>query len=386
LKLARRAGSSEKVHLNTVLQIMKRYLLPLAACTSLACGAESKPAVAPKAGASVRWVGRVDLTQGEAPKFAWSGSGLVAKVSGATLSVKLSTQGTSDDVYFQPVVDGAPAARVKVPPGEHTLVLASGLAPGPHTLELYRETEGNHGVSVFGGFVEGTLEPAPAATDRLLEIIGDSISAGYGNLGSEQHPNFGPDPSGGCHFTTETESAYLSYGAVAARTLGAEASILALSGWGAYRAYDSGTTNVMASVYANTLGTVTTPAWGFERKPQVVVINLGTNDFAKGNPGQSEFTGAYSALLGSVRGKYPEAWIFCMIGPMLYGEGLSAATTYITSIVAGAKANGDSKVRLLDVGQQDALRGTGCDWHPNAATHATLGARLASEIRSTVGW
>ena len=79
----------------------------------------------PKAGASVRWLGRVDLANG-APRFAWSGSGLVAKVSGTTLSVKLSSQGTSDDVYFQPVIDGAPVARVKLPPGEHTVLLASG--------------------------------------------------------------------------------------------------------------------------------------------------------------------------------------------------------------------------------------------------------------------
>ena len=61
---------------------------------------------------------------------------------------------------------------------------------------------------------------------RVVEIVGDSISAGFGNLGSETHPGYGPDPTGGCGFTTDTESAYLTYGAVAARALGIEVIVL----------------------------------------------------------------------------------------------------------------------------------------------------------------
>lgn len=356
--------------------------LPLAGC-----GSDSKPSNTESDGpAAVRWVGRVDATNPDAPQFSWSGSGLVAKVSGKTISLKIKTQGTGDDIYLQPVIDGTPAPRVVAPFGDNTVVVGSNLSGGDHVVELYRENEGKLGSSVFGGFVEGTLKSPPSAPERLIEIVGDSISAGYGNLGEEQHPNSGADPSGGCRFSTKTESAYQTYGAMAARALHAEWSIVAASGWGVYRDNLGSKTNVLPLVYGNTLGVPTSPPWGFDPKPQVVVINLGTNDFAQGDLGQTEFQGAYSAFLATVREKNPDAWIFCMIGPLLYGTGLASAQTYINAAVDEATAAGDSKIQVLDVGQQDATKGTGCDWHPSIAEHTRVSERLVTAIKTAVGW
>jgi hypothetical protein len=157
--------------------------------------------------AGVRWVGRVDIGDPALPRFAWSGSGLVATVSGTTISIRLKTEGASDPVFFQPVVDGTPGQRFSVPSSEQTIALGTGLGDGNHVVELYRETEGRYGDSVFLGFAEGILKAPPTGEGRLIEVVGDSISAGYGNLGMEEHPNYGPDPNGGCRFSTETESA-----------------------------------------------------------------------------------------------------------------------------------------------------------------------------------
>jgi len=353
----------------------------------VACGSGSSRTPDSEASqGAVRWVGRADLTVPDAAKFSWSGSGFVAKVSGKNISVKLKSEGAGDEVFLQPVIDGAVVARVSVPLGEKTVALASGLSGGEHVVELYRDSEGKLGNSVFEGFVAGSLRAPPVASGRLIEIVGDSISAGYGNLGNEAHPNSGPDPSGGCHFSTSTESAYQTYGALAARSLGAEWSIIAASGWGVYRDNQNKTTNVMPNVYANTLGASQNPTWGFEPKPQVVVINLGTNDFANGDPGQSEFQGAYSAFLTTVREKNPDAWILCMIGPLLYGTGLTTATAAITASVSEAVAQGDAKIQILDVGQQDATLGTGCDWHPSLQEHERMAGKLASAVKAALGW
>jgi Carbohydrate esterase 2 N-terminal/GDSL-like Lipase/Acylhydrolase family len=336
--------------------------------------------------AGVRWIGRVDLSDPAAPRFAWSGTGFAATVTGSAISVKLRTVASSDPIYFQPVIDGAPGARFAVATGARVVTLASGLAPGAHAVALYRETEGRFGDTVFEGFTGGVLGVPPASPGRFIEIVGDSISAGYGDLGSEQHPGYGPDPDGGCVFSTQTESAYATYGALAARALGADPSILAVSGWGMSRDNGSSTGDVLPLVYADTLGLRPGPTWGFRPEPQAVVVNLGTNDFAGGDPGQAQFEGAYGAFIATLRAKYPDAYVFCAVGPLLYGPGLTMAQAYVQDVVASARARGDARVKYLDLGTQNISLGTGCQYHPSTTEHQAMATTLEAALRSALGW
>ena len=70
--------------------------------------------------------------------------------------------------------------------GTKKIALASALADGPHDVLLYRRSEASFGESSFAGFDVApsaylAADPAPA---RRLEVIGDSISGGYGNEGT----------------------------------------------------------------------------------------------------------------------------------------------------------------------------------------------------------
>lgn len=76
-------------------------------------------------------------------------------------------------------------------------VLAHDLQPQPHSLILIKRTEPVVALSVFSGFEladNNTLMPPVPAFGRRLEVIGDSISCGYGNLGVPP-----------CPFTAATE-------------------------------------------------------------------------------------------------------------------------------------------------------------------------------------
>lgn len=334
----------------------------------------------------MRWVGRVDVSDVNAIKFAWSGTGFVGTFSGPAVSVKLRTEG-GGEIYFQPVVDGVPGTRFSVTSTEKAYDLATNLSAGSHQVALYRETEGKgFGYSVFSGFAAGVPGEPPAFSGRLIEVIGDSISAGYGNLGAEQHPGYGQDPSGGCVFETKTESAYLAYAQVAARALNADASVLAGSGWGIYSDNTGHTQNVMPALFANTLGQQALPAWTFVAQPQAVVINLGTNDSSAHTLTADNFKPAYAAFLTTIRSKYPNALILCAVGSMLYGADRTNAVQYIEELVAARAAQGDKDLKLLELGSQDPLQGTGCHWHPNVAEDARMAGLLVAELKASLGW
>ncbi len=330
----------------------------------------------------VRWIGRADTSDPAGPKFSWSGTGFAATIYGTSIKVKLA----NDNAYFfQPVIDGKKGSRFAVEQGQGEYTLGTGLDGCAHHVELYRETEANAGTSQFLGVTEGTLLSPPTFSGRVIEIIGDSISAGYGNLGSEEHPNYGDDPNGGCPYSYETQSAYETYGALAARNVNADASIIAISGFGMYQSNQNSMNDVLPEYFDHTLGLLPSPTWAFATEPDAVVINLGTNDFAMGDPG-SGFVDAYVAFTSRIRTLYPDAWIFCAAGPMLSGDSLTQLDAYLNQTISERADAGDTRISLLDLGAQDALNGTGCQWHPNVAEHERLAGILTSALKSKLGW
>jgi len=338
-------------------------------------GAENVTVVA----AGVRWIGRVDTSDLSAPRFAWTGTGFTARFSGTAVGVEL---GNDDAYFFQVVIDGNKAQRFQAAKGRAVRSLATGLASGSHTLELYRENEAGYGISQFFGITEATLETPPPALGRLIEFVGDSITAGYGNLGNEPHPNYAnPSP---CTFSFDTQSAYMSYGAVTARALGADASIVAVSGWGVYRSRTGDANEVLPKVYGGALGLSTPAAWDFRVKPQAVVINLGTNDFGPGDPGDA-FAAALGTFVDTVRMRYPAAWIFCAVGTMYSAAQHAKALSYAQSVVF-ARGRDSGKVAVVDLGLQDALQGTGCDWHPSAAEDQRMADVLVPVMKQKLSW
>jgi len=40
----------------------------------------------------------------------------------------------------------------------------------------------------------------------------------------------------------------------------------------------------------------------------------------------------------------------------------------------------------LNFGSQDATKGTGCDWHPNAAEQKRMADILTAELKTSLGW
>jgi lysophospholipase L1-like esterase len=347
--------------------ILKKYLL--GSIKELPVGTPTTP--------GVLYVGRFDTSDPAGPKFAWSASTIKANFQGTGISAKIKSTG---DNWFNVVIDGIVQKPVNTPSGATTTaVLASGLTNGKHTVELVKRTEASIGETQFLGFTvtDGSLLAPPAESSKRIEFIGDSITCGYGNEGTTQYQSF----------TAKNENAYLAYGSVTARQLGADCIVESWSGKGAYRNYGGSAGDLMPDVYPQILPYSKTPTWDYTKWiPNVVVINLGTNDFSTGTPDKAAFTKAYSSFVDRVRSQYPNAHIYCAIGPMLSWDSLANAKECITSAVSQKNTSGDTKVHFIEFPVQDQANGIGEDWHPSIKTHQLMADQLTAQIKKDLGW
>ncbi len=329
----------------------------------------------PSAEPSVHLAGRVDASDPENVRFAWSGTGIVARFSGTSVAARLG-----GGQQYTVLVDGELLPKL-IPSGISSL-LAENLADGTHVVEIYRRTEANQGESVFSGFDfgAGALLAPPAPPERRIEIIGDSITCGYGNEGADMS----------CGFTPDTENHYLTYGAIAARAVGAELSTVAWSGKGVVCNYGddaASCTDPMPVYYDRILPSRPDSIWSFSAwQPHAVVVNLGTNDFGTMvDPPQADFETAYAALLARIRAAYPDAVIFCTLGP---GSGTEHTTSlgFIANAVQARVAEGDTKVTTFALPATNSSDGYGCDWHPSLRTHERMAEALTAALRAELGW
>jgi lysophospholipase L1-like esterase len=272
---------------------------------------------------------------------------------------------------FTVVIDGGTPKSVTSTSGQNSLSLATGLTNGEHDVLIWRNTEASTGVTQFTGLSNfgtgGALLAPPIAPARRIEIIGDSLSAGAGVEGTSTTCNPNIDA-----FTNN----YLAYGSVAARTVKADVVTIAWSGIGVYRSYSS-SAPTMPQRYSDAIPNDST-AWDFTKyQPHVVVMNLGTNDFGSGNPGQP-YVDAYVDFAKTVRSKYATA-NFILID-MYGGERLTA----VNSVVSALKSGGDSKVEMLSF--NSVQNNLACNQHPNQAAQAAMGGVLATRLKALMGW
>ena len=326
--------------------------------------------------ANVRYVGRFDLADEAGPRCTWPASTVAFTVSGGSVGVRLKDNGKN---FWQVVINGESTGVLALQPGEQVYPVAKDLPPGRHTIELVKRTESFVGVTQVLGVVidDGAkLWPTPERV-RRIEVIGDSISCGYGNEAASKEEKF----------SAATENAWLAYGAVGARAVEADYVCIA---WSGKKLWPD---NSIVDLYGRTLATSDKSVWDFARwTPDVVVVNLGTNDFnSKGNPDEAGWVAAYVEFIAQIRGRYPKAAVYCAVGTMMsdWPESRKPRTVilgYLEKVIAQANAAGGAPVRLIDFGVQKKENGIGADWHPGAKTHELMGAQLAETLKRDLGW
>lgn len=271
-------------------------------------------------------------------------------------------------LYSVRVDDEAPRI-LPVTPGTGSYVLGEKLSPDrPHTVVVTRETEALAGAHEMIGFElvpGGELLPLPKdrETRREIEIIGDSITCGYGILGTDAS----------CKFSYATERASEAYGVLAGRALGVDVAQVCWSGRGVYRNYDEPDQPTMPQLWK--------PARAPQKLPSAVVVHLGTNDvLAPRAPFDPKaFEDAYVSFLDRIREAYPKPPIFVAISPMLEGPNRTLVTASIERIVARRRSDGESRLDTIAFDEQGQR--VGCDWHPDREMHRVMAKQLEAALR-----
>jgi lysophospholipase L1-like esterase len=330
---------------------------------------------------NIQYIGRICFQNPERPRFTFPGTQINACFTGTSL--KLWAKPKSG--YFMAQIDQSEPFKVALM-GERdsVITIAAALPQGCHTVRLMYVIEGYELKPDFRGFIldtGSTLLPPPALPERTIEFIGNSITCGYGN-----EAMVASDP-----FEYETENHYLTYAQLTCRALEARAHVVARSGIGVYRSYDgpkAGTPdNVMTTEYEYTNLYDRSERWDFSRfQPQLVCINLGTNDLSTNNYDTALLKAAYQRFLKQVRSHNPKAKIVFLCGSMLNGKELEIARTILNEVTEEAHQRGDKDVYRFDFTPQTGELGYGASWHPSLKQHEKMAAELTTFLRKLMKW
>jgi hypothetical protein len=319
---------------------------------------------------AVALIGRFDLSDPKQPVFTYSGCTIRTVFTGTSVEAILLDAELKNS--FAVILDGRMSVlATNLANGAY--VLAKGLPSGRHTLEIIRRTEWHGGNTTFAGLridADATLLP-PEVSTRRIEFIGDSYTCGYGNEGKSRDE----------HFSYATENSYLSFGALTARALHAEALFVCRSGIGMVQSYDGNKEFNMPKLYDEVVQKKDIVWDSFRYEPQLVVIDLSDNDYAK-PLNRDAFINAYLRFLARLRDHYPDAKIVCIVGPSPANETWQKWQSDVHTVINQRCAT-DPQVYFFAISNFELH---GSDWHPNLDEHRKVAGELTPFLQKLMGW
>lgn len=318
----------------------------------------------------------------------WTASGFEISVDAPTVSVDFTSDAsypTMYEAYVTVIVDGQQDSSqwrvIPVSPQGGSYVVADHLSPGTHTIQVLKRSEvGMAKLAVTGvEFPDGgkLLAPPADTNTRKIEVIGDSITCGFGDMA----------PDSGTAFTTQYEDGLHTYATIAARALNADINVTAQSG---YCIWKSTNGPAMPQFYDQICGinSYNTAAWDFTKyQPDVIVLNLGTNDNQiASDADQATFEQAYTTFLNHILSVNPSSKVICCIAPMMTDP---TARNYVgvqNAYNTVKQTDTNNRLSFLTFTNYNTYPGDIRSGHPGQQTHAQDALDLENAIRAITGW
>lgn len=246
-----------------------------------------------------------------------------------------------------------------------------------HKIDLYKRSESiDSHIAIESIKTDGVFVKKIENKKLKLEFIAASSSTGYGNLGK---------PSSSAK-TTENSDALQGFAFLTAQALDADVNIFSASGWGcAFSKWTSPNSLNVPDAYKFVDFKSSVPWIHGYYVPDVVVVNLGTNDWSYINAATSDterdtrmtqFQRKYVSFLNELHEYYPNAQIIVLYG--LMNE--SSIYDVTESIVKNAKITIPNLVSIKINGDAG-----GYNSHPSVASHKKIAETLTKFIKDTLG-
>ena len=266
----------------------------------------------------ISYEGRI-LFASDAAALTWPGTCVRINFKGTGISGTFKDQDTAN--YYNVIIDNDSIYKIQFDTAKKTVVIASGLSYGKHSLQLFKRTEWDKGKTFFYGFEfngKNKLLKPTKLPKRKIEFFGNSITCGYAI-----NDNVHDSPNG------FFENNYDAYAAITARHYHAQYHCTSKSGIGITVSWFP---LIMPEMYNRLDPTDSTSKWDFSKyTPGLVVINLLQNDswivnmpnneqfkkrFGTKAPDSNFIINAYKNFVQTIRTTYPKAQIICMLGNM----------------------------------------------------------------------
>ncbi|GIQ69147.1 GDSL family lipase [Xylanibacillus composti] len=336
----------------------------------------------------------------------WTGSGIELNATGSELWIEVEVDYEQYEPWISLLVNGAVVSRQMLTAGRYWICLFRGMnAAKAKQIRLVKDLQAMSAdpacsLHIHAVKSDGHILPVEEKPYKI-EFIGDSITSGEGAIGAKEEEDWIPMWFSAVH----------NYAALTAEALNAEYRILSQSGWGVLTSWDNNPRGNLPDYYEQVCGLLTgekNRALGaFEAhdfaswQPDVVVVNLGTNDGGAFHspPWRDEATGethqqrlledgtyhaedvqafedAVVQFLRKLRRCNPQAqivWAYGMLGiPMM--------PAIYRAVDAYRKQTGDRNVTVFQLPDTTAET-IGARTHPGRLAHERAARDLSAYIR-----
>ena len=328
---------------------------------------------------AVSFTGRTETLGDGSVRYDWVGVYMQTCFTGGRIAVEVAETGTS---YHNIYIDDRFIRKLKITGKDRRLVtLADGLDKGLHTLKLQKCTEGEFGCTTVSAIhvAAGARLQAVAPRERLIEVYGDSYTCGYGAEGKNARERF----------RLETENCDKAYACIIARYFGADYRLIAHSGMGMVRNYNDSVQLSRHNMSTRSMQLYddfnrTPYDFGNCRRPDIVLINLGTNDFSTlVKPTPEQYVNAYLKMIDNIRARYGEVPVLC-VTPHSASRYLQAALGYLRERLTN-RYSGVYMANSL-AGMLTEAADTGSDYHPNYQGQCKIAMALIPQVSAITHW